>query len=705
MAKQQEPIEHFFQVSLLGLLVSGFLALAFSSYLDAPTIVLTSIGFLVRAISLLRRGVRWQIPTSVANALTVAYIGFYPLDYLYLSREFIPSAVHLICFLAVVRILSAQTNRDYSFVKVIAFLELLAATLLSANISFFVFLTLFLVFGVANFCCSEIRRSSQQQKRVADTRLKFHGRLAAISALITVSIVLMTVGLFVLLPRTAGAAFRSLVPEKYHVTGFSNEISLGQLGRIQQSTQPLVHVQIVDVNRPLALKWRGGALTQFDGRRWYNPSARDKLVPVEKGQAILADDDQRRREDGKRISYHVRVDSMDADALFFAGVPESINIELSHVYRTPTGAFRTGQGYGYRAQYSASSFLPQRAPGGFLPRPLPPEEFIEHLLLPNVDRRIIDLARSLDRPGPIAERGRAIEQYLRGNFSYTTDLLTQEVKDPLAHFLFERKQGHCEYFASAMAVMLRAIHIPSRVITGFQSGVYNPMTGWHVLRASDAHSWVEAWSPDQGWITFDPTPPANSPQGKPWGTLALYLDAAEMFWQRWVIDYDLNHQIYLASRFEQSARALNGVSPDRWWKKATDVVSGRISYLKTLAIFGGILAIAGAVGWLLVPVVKRTLRRFRYARKIRQEGAAASDAAILYLQMLDILRRRGFEKPGWLTPAEFARVLPASKTSELVYEFTTLYQDLRYGGTSSSGERMLEVLQQLEHVDSKLAVR
>ena len=136
--------------------------------------------------------------------------------------------------------------------------------------------------------------------------------------------------------------------------------------------------------------------------------------------------------------------------------------------------------------------------------------------------------------------------------------------DPLANFLFDRKAGHCEYFASAMAVMLRAVHIPSRVVTGFQSGVYNPITGWHVLRASDAHSWVEAWAPGHGWMTFDPTPPANSPQGKPWTTLALYLDTAEMWWQRWVVDYDLEHQLYLASRFEQSTRKWNTFSPEEW---------------------------------------------------------------------------------------------------------------------------------------------
>ena len=175
-----EAVEQFFQVSLLGLLVSGFLALAFSGYLDVVTIVLTSLGLLVRAVAVFGQRPDWGLSTPIANALTLAYIGFYPIDTIYLSREFIPATVHLICFLAVVRVLSARSNRDFFFVKLLAFLELVAATLLSSNITFFVFLTTFVVFGVATFCCSEIRRSSQQGGRIAMPRVNFHGRLAAL---------------------------------------------------------------------------------------------------------------------------------------------------------------------------------------------------------------------------------------------------------------------------------------------------------------------------------------------------------------------------------------------------------------------------------------------------------------------------------------------------------------------------------------------
>ena len=89
---------------------------------------------------------------------------------------------------------------------------------------------------------------------------------------------------------------------------------------------------------------------------------------------------------------------------------------------------------------------------------------------------------------------------------YTLQLSRTVPHDPLANFLFERKQGHCEYFASSMAVMLRTLGIPSRVVNGFRTGEFNDLTSQYVVRASNAHSWVEAYFPGYGWIAFDPTP-------------------------------------------------------------------------------------------------------------------------------------------------------------------------------------------------------
>ena len=97
---------------------------------------------------------------------------------------------------------------------------------------------------------------------------------------------------------------------------------------------------------------------------------------------------------------------------------------------------------------------------------------------------------------------------MRARFTYTLNLTGKPGDDPLAHFLFETRAGHCEYFASAMTIMLRTLGIPTREVNGFLPGEYNDLGGDYIVRASDAHSWVEVYFPGNGWMTFDPTPPA-----------------------------------------------------------------------------------------------------------------------------------------------------------------------------------------------------
>ncbi len=129
-----------------------------------------------------------------------------------------------------------------------------------------------------------------------------------------------------------------------------------------------------------------------------------------------------------------------------------------------------------------------------------------------------------------------IQSHLRHDYTYTLESSLTPLRDPLANFLFVSHRGYCEYFASAMAVMLRTLGIPSRIATGFQSGYFNDVSGMYVVRASDAHVWVEAWFEGRGWVPFDPTPSAS--ERKPDGLSArinMYLDAADSMWRQWVV--------------------------------------------------------------------------------------------------------------------------------------------------------------------------
>ncbi|MEK7404358.1 MAG: transglutaminaseTgpA domain-containing protein [Acidobacteriota bacterium] len=689
-------VERFFELSLLGLVMSGYLAVAGSGYLDLPTIVLTGAGLLLRALMVVG-WVRLALSPRWVAALTLAYIGFYPLDYAFISGEFLPATVHLVFFLAVMKVLTAVSNRDHGFVAVIAFLELLAAAVLSANLSFFAFLALFLLFGVATFASAEIRRSLRRSPEVARGGLRrLQWRLALLALSATLGILLLTGGLFFLLPRTAQAAFRHLVPQRYHLTGFSREVTLGEIGEIQQQRIAVMHVRFARGQQPFPLKWSGAALSRFDGRRWFNPPAAGEFLQVKDGLLRLADDDQRRRP-GQRLTYEVQLNGIAADALFFAGTPEFLWINTPLVVRTGNGGYRLGGGGAEGVRYGALSFVAEEPPAAPRARPVPAAVLDCCLELPPLDPRIGDLARELTRGFTSAERSTlAIEAHLRRNYGYTTELLSHGVADPVAHFLFTRRKGHCEYFASAMAVLLRAIGIPSRLVTGFQGGLYNPVSGWYVIRASDAHSWVEAYLPARGWTAFDPTPPdLNPPRLSLWTRLGFYLDAADTFWQEWVLSYDLSRQLVLASRMEDSGRSAG----TRWldtlragaarWKR--DALAWGRQYGP--AVLASVLLAAAVM--LAAPRLRVWWKRRAQLRKAQRGQAQAADAALLYQRMLRLLKRRGFEKPGWLTPVEFARALPASEAASLVERFTVAYNELRFGGRREAAQRMLALLEEL----------
>ncbi|HZT34016.1 MAG TPA: transglutaminaseTgpA domain-containing protein [Bryobacteraceae bacterium] len=684
--------ERFFQFSLLGLVTSGYLAVAGSGYLDAPTIVLTALALALRAL-LVAGAVRLEISPRVVTALTIAYIGFFPLDYLFFARGFLEATVHLVFFLVVVKVATARTNRDYLYLATIAFLELLAAAMLSASFSFFAYLALYLVFAIGAFTSAEIRRSLEQRQAVARNGMRhFSLRLGSLAGEIALGILVLTAGLFFVLPRTADAAFRHLIARRFYLPGFSDQVRLGEIGEVKTSSTPVMHVRFYTPVVPPNLHWRGGALSHFNGRTWANPAGLDQRIPVERG----------RRELGAghpvELSYRVELNAIDTDALFFAGTPLMLEIKHASLLRTPGDGYRLGHVPPPGFYYEATSMLedrgePARGAG------LSAAERGLFLQLPSrLDPRIVNLAHEMAAgQGSDFERARALETRLRTAYAYTLELPSREVSDPLAYFLFERKKGHCEYFASAMAVMLRTLGIPSRLANGFLGGVKNPLTDLYVVRASDAHTWVEAYLAGRGWTTFDPTPPdPNSGRISLWSRLALYADAAETFWQEWVVGYDMGRQGMLADRMQQSGWTWGM----RWFERLREArergTEAAVAGLKRYGLWAGAGVVwAALLAGLLPPFWKRWRTR-RGARRLRRGQGSMADATLLYARMLELLRRRGYEKPAWFTPREFAATLPTTELGGLIAQFTTAYNALRFGGRAEAAPQLSALLDKLE---------
>jgi len=353
----------------------------------------------------------------------------------------------------------------------------------------------------------------------------------------------------------------------------------------------------------------------------------------------------------------------------------------------------TPQGFHYEA-YSFLEEPPETSPVRY-PTPVLPLALRErYLQLPPLDPRVPALAHDLgSRVSTDLERARALEHYLRTEFGYTLELPSREVADPLAYFLFTRKKGHCEYFASAMTVFLRTLGIPARLATGFQSGIYNPITELWLVRASDAHTWVEAWIPGHGWATFDPTPPdTNSPALAFLTRASLYLDAAETFWQEWVVGYDSGQQgSLLGGARNVSLRWVDSLSvfgsdwdlrAARWFKRYGVRVAGALVVCLWM--------------WLAGPRLVRRLRIRRRFQRVRRGQASVADATLLYQRMLHVVRRHGYHKPVWFTPAEFAGSLPPGGLGSAVMEFTEAYNAVRFGGRTEAATRLSILLDQLE---------
>ncbi len=690
-------VERFYDFSLLGLAACGFLALVGSGYLDVPTIAITAVALVLRAAAL--SGVsRLHLSNRAATQACAAYAVIFAADWLLFSHSLMTAAVHLVFFLAALQMLAISTRGDRLFLAFISFAELVGGALLSVGMNFFAVLALYLLFAIGALTSGEIRRSMRRGGLRARGQSGFHPRLAALAASASAGILILTTGLFFVLPRTADAALSRFIPRHIFVPGFSNRVTLGQSGRILLNERPVMHVGSARPDKLTGVKWRGDALTWFDGKQWLNPAPNWAEVGVY--ERTPGNAPAERRPPGRYVSYDVRVDIDGAKALFMAGAPQVVSMNYETLERSATDGYRLPEPIPEGFRYSVYSLLeqpPDSSAPVYSTWVLGEEARAQNLELPALDRRIPALARSVTAGASNdLERARAIERHLRTHYAYSLDMPAHEPADPLADFLFNRRTGYCEYFASAMAVMLRSIGIPARLATGFQTGVYNSLTGLWVVRAADAHAWVEAWMPARGWTTFDPTPPAIG--GHTFALMSkldLYLDAAGAFWQEWVVGYDPRRQGALAGSLQTGAGYLGFHWLGAAWRAVDRKLTAASPWVERRAGWAvGLIAFAAAL-WLFAPAaVSRIRTRMRVAR-LRGGGASAEDATLLYARMLALAKRRGFQKPAWFTPAEFAGSLPADAFGCAVAEFTGAYNALRFG-RRDEGARLSSLLASME---------
>jgi protein-glutamine gamma-glutamyltransferase len=718
-----QTIERYFNLALYLLVLSGFGALASTGGLDLPAVALVGMALVFRGYQLLTRR-EFAIPERWTTFLTLIYIFVYLGDYFFLSRSFLGATIHLVLFAMVVRLFSLQKTRDHYMLAALSFGMVLAAAVLTVGSVFLLSFAGFLLVAVITFVLMEMRHSVVSESTHAlDPRGVAAGvlspgvgvsptqRMAYALLAIAPALMLMILAgsflIFFLLPRVSSRYLSAFTPTSDVSTGFTDRVQLGRIGQIQQSNAAVMHIEIEnDLAGAYDLKWRGIALSSFDGRVWTNSYDQTQLRPAGDGSYRLAPLREPRGTADRSIRYRVLMEPLGTNVFFLAERPQRLMGTFRQVSMDSGGAVFDIDADHPINRYEAESQLAAIDSDELRVAPnTVPSRMAEYLKLPPLDIRISNLAEKVTVSAPSNyDKAVALEQYLSTHFGYTLELPRSLPQDPLADFLFVRKRGHCEYFASSMAVMLRSLGVPSRIVTGFRGGEFNDLTGQYVVRASDAHSWVEAYFPGYGWVSFDPTPAASVPTRTGWSRLQLYVDAAASFWREWIINYDSSHQRNLGKdaannsrHFFEEARRWIALQHRALLRSARRAHGGFTRF--PLRWLGWVVGLAAV---LLTLVNLRHLLGEMRARSLRAhpERAPRESAALWYDRMVNRMARLGWRKSPSQTPLDFVAAIQESALQKRVAKFTRAYESARFGESVDDAQSLPELFREITTEDT-----
>jgi transglutaminase-like putative cysteine protease len=684
------------------LTVIGFGMLAAAGQLTAPLGFLFLILFLPLFHPHFRT--RFRLQHWLGNLLTWIYVPVFVLDIFLFSGSFVPATLHLILFVHLVKSYeSSRQDRDHVYLLILSFLEVLAASSLTIDLSFLILFGVYLLVLLVTLMVFEMKRApvrvTSQDLQGPQTRplrcqagdwtvlskaLKSQAArslaLISLGSLITVAV--LGAGLFFSIPRF-GSGYFHRAARSVSLSGFSDRVQLGGIGTIQLDPAVVMRVRVKgDPTLLKGSKWRGVTLDHFDGRSW---SKRVRGAPVNYGSGRDFHI-QEPTASGITVDYHVWLEPSATSYLFTIAQIFQLSGQLTPLSRDPADDSFTARPHASRRlAYNALSRLPKTGEA-LQESKLSPAELQSYLQLPLLDPRIYDLAiNSGGAAGSDEEKARRIEQYLQTNYNYSLEQAQLETPQPLAAFLLQSRRGHCEYFASSMVVLLRVLRVPARIVNGFQAGEYNEIGENYVIRGRDAHSWVEVWIQGSGWIPFDPTPASAEPflRSRLSVVLGNYLDAFELFWAEWVVGYDDVIQVSMFRDLQNKAAQLSSLGQQSLYRSLVDLqekllaaMVGVVSAVRSSPTAMLMYAASALILGCLLLIAWQTQRKLRVKKLARENPALL--AVRFYGDFLALTANYGNPKPAAATPDEFASTFGQSDLRRQVQELTRIYQYLRF---------------------------
>ena len=676
----------------------------------------------VMVASWMLENTKWQLPERYGLGIVLLSIPLFYFDWHYQKtsgeppeRLGVTALAHLIVFLSAVKLLQVKKDRDWVFLYLISFFEVLLAAGLSFSPVFLGTLTLYLLCGLSAVTAFEIQKA-RRSLAYTETRLlvppdsrvfKKAGRrswrnseaarLPFVAVALLLLIFALALPLFLIAPRSGAAALTRSGGGLSNFIGFSESVTLGQIGTLKQDDGLVMRVRVEESASLRELRWRGVALDEFTGNGWKKSiQARQPEPPISERGGFYQFG---RTEALHRLTTQTFfLEPLESAVLFAAPRVVAIQGDLPFVRMDGEGSVQSRRHDFERVMYKAISDTDEPRMDELRNdlRPYSPA-FYRYLQLPDkLDRRIGPLATTMILHANANNRydaAKAIESQLQRDYGYSLEMKASG-PDPLADFLFNVRAGHCEYFATAMAVLLRTHGIAARVVNGFLPGEYNETAGAYTVRQSDAHSWVEVYFPETGaWVTFDPTPSAGRVEPVRTGftaQLQKYGEALELLWFQYVVGYDKQEQRSLATSLHNQVFDYG--------RMVSSLLGTIQRYLTGNVLLLLIVVLALALIVLSLLFGKRFWRLLRGRSVDAEEAGRTYSSVQFYERLISLMEQRGLSRDRHLTPLEFAQTL---KSNEALL-VTRAYNRVRFGGQRLSAiekrevERALFVLEQPE---------
>ena len=426
----------------------------------------------------------------------------------------------IVLVMTAVKMLEKKSVRDYMQLLLLGLMMLICYAMVSIDVSFVLY-----CFGggiIWTFIMVLCSFKTKDPHAVISLRdlMQLLSRLSFIFALMIPFCLLM----FIITPRVRSPFLGVYSSNRTSQAGFTDHVNLGSTSEISKNKKLAFRAEVA--RQPYVTYWRGVVMDSFDGVTW-----RSSQTPTLAKHVIGRENTIRQEiflEPGRRRY------------LFALDVPFAVSNVAAQV--TGNGEIvYIGRNDGRRLQYTATSAISNAMRvenenfrrGRYLKLPAD--------YIPELRREVERITGGLDNPQKIS----AILNYLSPpNYEYSLTEMSDTL-NALEHFIFINKKGNCEYFASAMGVMLRMAGIPSRLVGGYRGGIYNDTGGYYSVLEENAHAWVELWDErSSSWVRYEPTPPSPLAGSglEIYSFFEAYLDLLDYHWTKFVLNYNLEIQ-------------------------------------------------------------------------------------------------------------------------------------------------------------------